>query len=182
MLAIAIYVLLGLAIVAAEALRFYRRGSIDALTFFNFFYFLFFVFAPINVLIFGDSVVRQKYTYDAYGQGDELTALSLLSCYLLFLMGYMARPSAGTRAASMATDVTYSLNKAAWLSAMFFFIGVMAMSFTVFQVGGLLEVLREAMRIRSGEYSFESRFVFVRQFNSFLSSAFILYLAVYLGK
>lgn len=184
MLAISIYALLGSIIASAEAFRFARRGSIDALTFFNFFYFLFFVFAPINVILFGEVAVRQKHAYHTFGSGDEITALCLLLCYVLFLMGYLARPAVGTGSSplKMRPGETYSLRQAARIAVVFFAIGAIAISYHVAQVGGLLEVIREAANIRSGELGFESRYVFLRQFNAFLSCAFVLYLTVYLGK
>lgn len=153
------------------------------MTFFNFYYFVFFAFVPINVILFGEAVVRQKYAYQAFGYGDEYTALCLLFSYVLFLMGYMANPSIGNGfALKMQRGETYSLEKAARIAFAFFLIGLIAMSYNVVQVGGLLEVVREAPNIRSGEFDFESRFVFIRQFLAFLSSAFILFLAVCLGK
>ena len=153
------------------------------MTFFNFYYFVFFAFVPINVILFGEAVVRQKYAYQAFGHGDEYTALCLLLSYLLFLIGWMANPSIGSGfGLKMQRGETYSLRKAARVAFAFFFIGLIAMSYNVVQVGGALEVIREAPNIRSGEFEFESRFVFIRQFISFLSCAFILFLAVYLGK
>lgn len=179
-----IYGLLGFIIVSVEAFRYSRRRTVDALTFFSFFYFLFFVLAPVNVLLFGETVVRQKYAYHAYGPGDEITALCLMACYVLFLLGYMAVPSAGKGPSplKMGPAETYSLKKAARIAVAFFFIGALAMAYNVAQVGGLLEVIRQAPNIRSGEFEIQSKFVFVRQFISFLSCAFVLYLVVYLGK
>jgi len=183
MLTISIYALLGLTIASIEVFRFSRQRRIDAVTFFNLYYFLFFVFAPINVILFGEAVVRQKYAYYAFGHGDEVTALCLLLAYLLFVLGFSVNPSLGKWSALKTRAVeTYSVRHAARIAVVFFVIGSLAMAYNVAQVGGLLEVIRQAPNIRSGEFMFESRFVFIRQFLSFLSCAFILFLAVYLGK
>jgi hypothetical protein len=183
MLTISIYVLLGLAIALVEGVRFYRRRSIDALTFFGFYYFLLFVLAPINVLIYGDSVVRQKHAYHTFGPGDEVTALCILTCYALFLIGYQLNPEIGRQRMRLSGEGNcYSVKTAARISVVYFVIGAAAMSYNVVEVGGFLDVVRQAPFIRSGVFAFEGKFVFIRQFIAFLSAAFLLYLAVCLRK
>ncbi|RMH36321.1 MAG: hypothetical protein D6690_06220 [Nitrospirae bacterium] len=59
-LLVSLYLLLGVLILAVEARRVRSGQTINALTLFNAAYFLFYVFVPLNVLVFGEDAVRQE--------------------------------------------------------------------------------------------------------------------------
>lgn len=69
------YLTLGVLIAAVEVRRMRAGQPFDALSLFNGAYFLFFVFVPLNVLVLGEAVVRQKYAYQTWSHGDIWTAL-----------------------------------------------------------------------------------------------------------
>ena len=187
-----LYLLLGLAIVSAEAVRFSRFRSVDALTFFSGAYFLLFVFVPLNVIAFGEAAVRQKYVYEQFGYGDETTAIALLACYLLFIVGYTVKKSTVTEFAARSFHSFESdkdgacsayLNKTATqISITFLLIGFIGLWYHTALIGGLVEVVKNAPYVRSGEFGLEGKWLFLRQLSIFVSTALMLYWAVYDSK
>ncbi|MES2405894.1 MAG: hypothetical protein V4528_01065 [Pseudomonadota bacterium] len=184
-----LYVLLGLVIVASEVFRITRYRSVDALMLFNIAYFLFFVFVPLNVIILGEAAVRQKYVYQQFGYGDTSTAMALLACYLLFVTGYWIKKYASGESAtrnhpSLGTDKgeacsAYLYKTATRLSIAFLLIGLAGLSYHTALMGGLIDVIKYAPSVRTGEYRLEGKWLFLRQFSAFASTAFILFWAVY---
>lgn len=184
-----LYVLLGLAIVSAEVFRFSRYRTVDALTLFNGAYFLFFVFVPLNVVALGEAAVRQKYVYHQFGYGDESTAMALLACYLLFIVGYAVKKSTIMESAARSCHLFESdkngacsayLHKiATQISITFLLIGFIGLSYHTALMGGLVEVIKYAPYVRSGEYGLEGKWLFLRQLSVFVSTALILFWAVY---
>jgi hypothetical protein len=75
-----VYVLLGILIIGLESRR--RRGgqSLDAMTAFNCYYFVLFVFVPINVQWLGADVVRQQYAYQTFGYGQLYLFFFVMFC------------------------------------------------------------------------------------------------------
>lgn len=184
-----LYVLLGLTIVTVEVYRLGRYRSVDTLTLFNGVYFLFFVFAPLNVVAFGEAAVRQKYVYQQFGYGDESTALALLACYLLFIVGYAVKKSnitesAATTCHSFESDKggacsAYLQRTATQISIIFLLIGFIGLSYHTALMGGVVEVIKNAPYVRSGEFGLEGKWLFLRQLSVFASTALILFWAVY---
>lgn len=171
------YLALGTLIAAVEARRWTSGRSLDAMSFFNAAYFLFFVFVPLNVLIFADEAVRQKYVYETWSHGDFGTYLSLLFTYVVFVLGYFwsnsQKPSADVpRIAAILV--------ASRVAGLFFLIGGAALAYHVDLMGGVFETLISSPGVRTGEFKLDGEFLFVRQFGSFVATAFMLYWAVYL--
>ena len=187
-----LYVLLGLAIVSTEALRFSRCRSIDALTLFNGTYFLFLVFVPLNVIILGEAAVRQKYVYQQFGYGDETTAMALLACYLLFIVGYAVKKSTVRKSAARSCHSfesgkggacsAYLHKTATQISITFLLIGFIGLSYHTALMGEVVEVIKNAPYVRSGEFGLEGKWLFLRQLSVFVSTALILFWAVYDSK
>lgn len=171
---VALYSLLGILILAVEARQMRRRGN--ALTFFNGAYFIFFVFVPLNVLILGDDAVRQKYAYQRWGHGDISTALTLIFSYLSFVFGFFQKN--WRRARLCVGEASYI--SVAWLIRCFFVLGAIALIYHVTLADGVIDALRLAPSIRTGEYRLEGRTLFVRQFAYFVATAFMLTWAVYI--
>lgn len=177
MLLVFCYLLLGILIAAVEVRR---RGSgrpVDALSFFNAAYFLFFVFVPLNVLVFGEMAVRQKYAYQTWSHGDLGTCLSLLFTYVLFVLGYSRR---GNKTLVAVDRGRVALPIVPRVAGVFFLVGAVALAYHVSLVGGVAEALFLSPRVRTGEFRLDGDFLFVRQFGAFLATAFMLYWAVYL--
>lgn len=189
MMILTLYVLLGLAIVTVGVYRFLRYRSIDTLTLFNGAYFLFFVFVPLNVVALGEAAVRQKYVYQQFGYGDETTAMALLACYLLFIVGYVVkkstiRQSAARSCHSFESDKggacsAYLHKTATQISITFLIIGFIGLSYHTTLMGGVVEVIKYAPYVRSGEFGLEGKWLFLRQLSVFVSTALILFWAVY---
>lgn len=189
MMILTLYVLLGLAIVTVGVYRFSRYRSIDTLTFFNGAYFLFFVFVPLNVVTLGEAAVRQKYVYQRFGYGDESTAMALLACYLLFIVGYAVKKStimesAARSCRSFESDKggacsAYLHKTATQISITFLLIGFIGLSYHIALMGGVVEVIKNAPYVRSGEFGLEGKWLFLRQLSVFVSTALILFWAVY---
>jgi hypothetical protein len=181
-LILSVYILLGLLIVALELPRRFRGRPIDAMTIFNCYYFVLYVFVPINVIYLGDDVVRQKYAYDQFGYGDLYTALSLYVSYALFCLGYWATSIGNSTFSAYGGGRSFNLRNSANVAKIIFLFGVLAMAVHVVQIGGVLEVISKASQVRSGELVIESKFLFFRFFTQFLADAFVLYYAVLVGK
>lgn len=121
-----ICLILGALIASVEVHRMRAKQPIDALTFFNGAYFLFFVFVPLNVLVLGEAAVRQKYAYQTWSHGDIWTALALLLSYAVFVLGYYRRGrngGAGADARQLSTRI------ASWLAGIYVLVGVMALAY-----------------------------------------------------
>lgn len=184
-----LYVLLGFAIVSTEAFRFSRFHSVDASTFFSGAYFLLFVFVPLNVITLGEAAVRQKYVYEQFGYGDESTTMALLACYLLFIVGYAVKKStvrefAARSCHSFESDKggacsAYLHKTATQISITFLLIGFIGLSYHTALMGGVVEVIKNAPYVRSGEFGLEGKWLFLRQLSVFVSTALILFWAVY---
>lgn len=129
-----LYLALGVLIAAVEIQRMRARRPFNALSLFNGAYFLFFVFAPLNVLVLGEAGVRQKYAYQTWSHGDIWTALALMLSYVLFVLGYHRRgksePGVGVGAGPHAIRTVF------WLIGGFFLLGGMALAYHVSLMGG----------------------------------------------
>jgi hypothetical protein len=179
---IAIYILLGLLIAALEFRRHSTGSPIDAMTAFNCFYFVLFVFVPINVICLGADVVRQQYAYETFGQGNAYTALSLLLCYVLFCLGYSLKPSNRSQSAVRGPQDCFSLKTSTHVAKIIFFFGVLVTAAYVVQMGGILNVIARASEVRSGELVIESKYIGYRHFAQFSADAFVLFCVVLIGK
>lgn len=176
------YLLLGAFIVTVEAKRITSKQPFNALSFFNVAYFVFFVFVPLNVLFYGDASVRQKYVYQTWSHGDMWTALVLLFCYVLFVIGYYRNSeNFAIDSPNIIHQAEPSVSRTAlYLVGLFSFLGILALTYHVFLMGGIAKTLHFAAQARTGELKLEGSFLFVRQFCYFLATAFMLYWAVYI--
>lgn len=179
MLLVLCYLTLGILIAAVEVRRLTDGRPLDGLSFFNAAYFIFFVFVPLNVLVFGEEAVRQKYAYQTWAHGDFGTYLSLLLTYVVFVRGYFQRGNSCTPFAIVDRCIA-AFPVVPRVAGVFFLIGVAALAYHVSLVGGVVETLYSSPQVRTGEFKLDGDFLFVRQFGSFLATAFMLYWAVYL--
>ena len=176
-----LYLILGALIAAVEIRRIRGGRLIDALFLFNGAYFLFFVFVPLNVLTFGEDVVRQKYAYQTWSHGDVWTAFALMLSYAAFVLGYFRKKNIQKVADDgMGAGEEYAIYPALWLIGGFFAIGALSLGYHINLVGGITQVLKLAPSVRTGEFQLEGSFLFVRQFAYFLVTAFMLSWAVYI--
>ena len=176
-----LYLILGALIAAVEIRRIRGVRLIDALFLFNGAYFLFFVFVPLNVLTFGEDVVRQKYAYQTWSHGDVWTAFALMLSYAAFVLGYFRKKNILKVADDgVGAGEEYAIYPALWLIGGFFAIGALSLGYHINLVGGITEVLKLAPSVRTGEFQLEGSFLFVRQFAYFLATAFMLSWAVYI--
>ena len=181
-LTIAIYILLGLLIADLE---FRRRSSgrpIDAMTVFNCYYFVLFVFEPINVICLGADATRQRYAYETFGHGDSYTALSLVFSYVLFCFGYWLKSSNRSEPAAGSGRNSFPLTNSAYVAKLIFLFGALLTVIYVVQMGGVMEVIYRAGEVRAGELVIESKYIFYRHFSQFSADAFVLFCAVLIGK
>jgi hypothetical protein len=181
-LAIYIYILLGILIAALELRRRFAGKALDAMTVFNFYYFVLFVLVPINVIFLGADVVRQQYTYEAYGHGDAYTALSLCFSYVFFCFGYWLKSTKSRNLARNGGGNYYSLGASARVATIIFLFGLLLTAIYVVQMGGILEVISNASAVRYGELAIESKYIGYRFFSQFSADAFVLFFAVIIGK
>jgi hypothetical protein len=181
-MALYLYIFLAFLIVAVEFRR--RRASlpVDALTAFNCYYLVLYALVPINVLCFGEDVVRQKYAYETFGEGDQYTALALIVTYIAFCLGYWMKSEKKSSAPHQPRTSFYSLQSSASVAVIIFWLGVLITVVYVVQLGGISQVITMAMDVRSGEYTIESKYIFYRHFAQFSADAFSLFFAVLIGK
>jgi hypothetical protein len=181
-MALLVYILLGILIIVLELGRRRSGQSLDAMTAFNCYYFVLFVFVPINVLWLGVDVVRQQYAYETFGPGNAWTASSLFLCYVLFCLGYRVKSAKGAQVIAPGREVSFSLRDSAHVAKIIFLFGVFLIAVYVVQIGGISEVLSKAGEVRSGEYVVESKYIGYRHLMQFSADAFVLFVAVVLGK
>jgi hypothetical protein len=179
---IVIYILLGLLIVVLEFRRHSSGKPIDAMTAFNCYYFVLFVFVPINVAYFGVEVIRQPYAYETFGHGDAFTALSLFFCYALFCLGYRVKSSNRSEIAARGGKDYFPLKNSAYVAKIIFLFGVLLTVVYIIQMGGIMEVIYRAAEVRSRELVFESKYIGYRHLSQFSADAFVLFFAVIIGK
>lgn len=173
-LLVSLYFALGVLIVAVELRRMRAAQPINALTLFNAAYFLFYVFAPLNVLVFGGDAVRQKYAYRTWSHGDYWTAFALILSYAVFVLGYSRR----SRVKRLSLAGGNVIRTAFWLIVSFSVLGSIALAYHISLVGGVVETLQFAPALRTGEFQLTGKALFVRQFTYFVSTAFMLTWAV----
>lgn len=178
-LLVVLYLALGAIIVAVELQRVRAGRPFDALSLFNGAYFLFFVFAPLNVLALGEDAVRQKYAYQTWSHGDAWTAGALMLSYVLFVMGYHRKRKKTLTPIAVGTN---AIRVALWLVGGYVLVGAAALIYHVSLVGGVLETLQFAPGTRTGQFELDGQFLFVRQFAFFLATAFMLVWAVYIER
>jgi oligosaccharide repeat unit polymerase len=181
-MALSLYILLGLLIIVLELRRRFSGQPFDAMTAFNCYYFVLFVFVPINVMCFGEDVVRQKYAYETYGSGETSTALAIFFSYLFFCFGYWVISPKEPKPGVPAAKNCFSLHDSTHIAIIVFFAGVLLTLVYVLQMGGISAVISEASAVRFGEYRVESEFIFYRFFSQFSADAFVLFCVVLLGK
>jgi hypothetical protein len=177
-----IYILLGLLISWLELRRRFSGQPLDAMTAFNCYYFVLFVFVPINVIFLGAAVVRQQYAYETFGPGDVSTALCLFFSYVLFCLGYWLKSSKGSKAIVRGARDCFSLRDSTRVAKAIFFVGVLLTAIYAIQIGGIFEVISRAGEVRSGEFVIESKYIGYRHLSQFSADAFVLFVAVILGK
>jgi hypothetical protein len=179
-MALFIYVLLGILIVILESRRRRSGEPLDAMTAFNCYYFVLFVFVPINVIWLGVAVVRQQYAYDKFGPGDMSTASCILLCYLLFCLGYWVKK--GTPVVAHGGRTVFSLRDSARVAKIIFLFGLFLTAVYVAQIGGISEAISMASEVRSGEFVIESKYIGYTHLMQFSADAFVLFMAVLFGK
>jgi hypothetical protein len=177
-----IYILLGILIVCLELRRRSTGKGLDAMTVFNYYYFVLFVLVPINVIFLGEDVVRQRYAYETFGHGDEFTALSLFFSYVFFCLGYWLKSTKSRNPAGSGGGSYFSLRDSEYVAKIIFLLGVLTMAIYVIQIGGVFEVISKASEVRSGELVIEGKYVGYRYFSEFCADAFVLFFAVIIGK
>lgn len=179
-----LYLTLGVFIVSTEIWRMASRQPFNALSLFNGAYFIFFVFVPLNVLVYGNAAVRQKYAYQTWSHGDIGTMLVLLFCYVLFVFGYFNNctrlASAQLNALTLIKGDHDIAPTVQFLVVAFACLGIAALAYHVSLMGGVANTLFLAPRARTGEFELNSPFLFVRQFCYFCATAFMLQWAMYL--
>jgi hypothetical protein len=135
-----LYLTLGVFIVSTEIWRMASRQPFNALSLFNGAYFIFFVFVPLNVLVYGNAAVRQKYAYQTWSHGDMWTALVLLFCYVLFVFGYFNNckrlASAQLNALTLIKDGHDIARTVQFLVVAFACLGIAALAYHVSLMGG----------------------------------------------
>ena len=87
-----------------------------------------------------------------------------------------------TQVVAPGRDKSFSLRDSAYVAKIIFLFGVFLMAVYVVQIGGITDVLSKASEVRSGEFVTESKYIGYRHLMQFSSDAFVLFVAVCLGK
>jgi len=144
-----IYFLLGVIIIYVEITR-KRYFVIDHLSFFNAFFFLVYVFAPIALKIMGSYIVPYDLAYGKYFiDKNPLMPFYILIAYLLFLAGYFwSRP----RSIVSRFDIELKLGDFGLLMLILFGYAFLILIMVVYLQanGGLSRTIANAENFRSG--------------------------------
>lgn len=154
---ILVYATLAIAIVAIELSR-ARAAPYDALFLFNASYFVYFVLAPLHVLIGGKTFVRQSWTFEHYGGGGIGISVWLLASYILVLAGYAVVPR--FRSPMAALNVRLAAWQWSGISALM--VGLVAFLLYSYSVSGVGTALWQASYIRQRVYEVEGAFLFAK--------------------
>ncbi len=144
-----IYLLLGFIIIYVEITR-ERYFVIDHLTFFHFFFFLVYSFAPVALMFMGTDIVPYDLAYGKFHLGkNPHMPYVILVAYLIFLSGYYW--SAPRRAASNIY-VEFKLSETALLSLIIigYLFLILIMVVYIQSNGGLSRTISNAENFRSG--------------------------------
>ena len=100
----------------------------------------------------------------------------------LFCLGHRVKSAKSTQVVAPGRDKSFSLRDSAYVAKIIFLFGVFLMAVYVVQIGGITDVLSKASEVRSGEFVTESKYIGYRHLMQFSSDAFVLFVAVCLGK
>lgn len=150
-----IYAALAAVIFTIETTR-SRAAPYDALFFFNISYLIYFVVAPLHVLIGGESYTRQDWTFDQFGPGGLGAAAWLFASYVLVLLGYKSVPKFRPPFAA------WRVAPSAWRWAGFSCVALGFAGFLFYSasVGGVGVAVSESSFIRAGVYQVSGPFLF----------------------
>ena len=172
-LAVVNYLMLGLIIIAVELLR-KRKAPYDALFFLNISYFIYFVLAPIHVLLGGADYMRYTPTYKSVGLGGIYESIWVVASYILIIFGYFLTPKIKNY---------FRIEKMPHVSWMMIIFSLFVIGFFCFfvyakAVGGFTGAIREAVYIRMGVTEVTGNYVFVKHLIPVWQSMALLLLAL----
>lgn len=167
------YSILGIFIISIECFR-KRNIPYDGFFLFNACYFLYFVIAPLHVIIGGEYFVRQTWIYEKIGPGGLGEALWILVSYILIVFGYFMTPSLKTSFGSKPFPrVVWAL-----VVTSLFFIGSIAFIYYVKAAGGFLFSIQEAVFIRQGIVKINADYIFLKHLIPAWTAAALLLVAI----
>ncbi len=144
-----IYMLIGAIILYVEIFR-KRYFAIDHLTFFNFFFFLVYSFAPVALNIMGSHIVPYDLAYGKFYIGKHpLMPYAILMGYLLFLAGYFwSKP----RNFASRFEIEFRLSEVylLWLIILGYVFLILIMVVYLHSNGGLAQTINNAENFRTG--------------------------------
>ncbi|MFP8958346.1 hypothetical protein ACLI4Y_16645 [Natrialbaceae archaeon A-CW3] len=169
---ISIYLLvtIGIGIILFE----YKRRELDFLALFSAFYFIAYVLSPLHILIGGEQFVHSniRVVLDEFQIGSLESVLSIALLYILVACSYIV----ATRkvANRKLPEVKISFRFARGLIVFSLIFSVISIIIYSSQYGGIVDSIRYAGAIRSGEVEEGGSFVFFKQPTSFAYVAVIL--------
>jgi len=143
------YLLLGFIIIYTEIKR-DRYTVIDHLSLFNFFFFLVYVFGPISLIYYGESIVPPDLIYGKfYINKNPFIGFIVFTSYLVFLIGYYWN---SPRRFASRFEVEYKLSpqKHIYLVILAYIFLVSIMIVYIKSNGGLARTVANAENFRSG--------------------------------
>ncbi len=168
---------LGIIILAGSLLR----RKVDFLLFFNVFFLLAYVLAPLHVWLGGSSYLPSAYlcAYERYEIGSSgFSALVIVVGYFAVVMGYhlgLAR-SAGRKIRLIST---WTPSRALHVAGALLCVSFVAIGIYALQYGGLGQAMRLAIEIRRSAGVESGPFVFVKHFMAFSHvSLFLVFTSV----
>ncbi|MBK1670990.1 hypothetical protein CKO28_23565 [Rhodovibrio sodomensis] len=172
---ICVYITLGLLILMVELGR-PRPFPYDILTLFNLSYFLYFVVAPLHLILGGSAYTRQDWIFHAHGAGSISIALWIFVSYILVILGYIVTPHV------QSLNKTGTLDPLVWriAAAVSFSLGVLGFVAYAAVVGSVSAAILKASFIRQGTVEVSGGLFFMKHFISMLiSGTFFLFVVAH---
>lgn len=170
-----ILTIFGLMIVCFELFR-SRRIIFDFLFFWNIFFLIIYVVAPLHLIIGGSDFAHPYYFYalDNYNMANPMVLLIIIASYIFFLFGYYWRcPAQVGRRFKIALRMNNSFLLG--IAIILVFISVVAINIYSNEYGGIQSTLSYSSLIRSGDVS-GGAYVFFKHFTFFsLIASFIIF-------
>lgn len=181
----AVFTLLGILLVMHEALR-TRRATFDFLCFFNVSFLIYFVLAPLHLLLGGASFAGLPNIYQDYFEDQQRSRALLLSssliiaaAYALVLLGFHRLQ--GTSGARLRIE-EFEPRRLAAAIGICGVVGALALALYSVQFPDWKSAFMKAVLIRSGVEKTEGSLVFLRNLAPLLAATSILVFASWLDR
>ena len=155
------------------------RRRVDFFFFFNIYFLVLYVLAPLHILVGGSDFLPASYlhAYTRYGAGSFTSALVIIVGYFSVVFGYYSRLVKAT-ASNIRFELTWNPSHTLLVAGLFLSASFASIAIYALQYGGLERAIKLAILTRGGEWTEAGPYVFVKHFMGFSCvSLFLIFTA-----